>query len=138
MSQYSSSVFSFSGASRATCFLLGLHLVKQGIQALEAALPKPAIVLQPSNGFGERLCLEPPRPPLRIAAPRNQACPFQHLQMLRNRGLSHRERLGQLHNRRFPGRKERQDRPPRWVGKRGECCIEVAGTVHCYSSISPF
>src|SRR6185437_6630722 len=130
MSQYSSSVFSLSGASRTTCFLLRLHLVKQGVQALEAALPELAVAFQPPASIGEWLCLQPPRPPLRVASPRNQACPFQHLEMLRNRGLGHREWFGQLHNRRFAGREARQDRPPRWVGERGECCIEVAGIIH--------
>src|SRR2546422_3479318 len=37
----SSSVFSSSSASSATFFLLGLQLIQEGVEALEAAFPKP-------------------------------------------------------------------------------------------------
>jgi len=70
-------------------FLFGFHLVEQGIQALEAALPKLAIAFQPLIGLPKRLGFEAARPALRVAIVRNQAGAFQHLEVLRDRRLGH-------------------------------------------------
>jgi len=64
-----------------TFFLVGLQLVEQGIEALEAALQRPAVALQPFGGFRERLGLDPAGPPLRVAAARNQAGALQDLEV---------------------------------------------------------
>jgi len=75
-------------------FLFGFHLIEQGIQALEAALPKLAIAFQPLIGLGKRLGFEAARPALRVAIVRNQAGSLQYLEVLRDRRLSHLKRLG--------------------------------------------
>jgi hypothetical protein len=104
--------------------LAGLQLVEQGVEALEPALPEPAVVFEPFGGFRERPCLEPPRPSLRVAAAGDQAGAFQHLEVLRDGGLAHREGLGQLRHRRIAGGKPREDGPPRGVGERRERGVE--------------
>src|SRR5258708_1046453 len=44
-------------------FLQGdLHLVEQGVEALEVALPVPAVALEPFGCLGERPGFEPSRP----------------------------------------------------------------------------
>jgi hypothetical protein len=50
---------------RAFTLLPGLHLVEQGVEALEAAFPEPPVALEPSGGFREWPGFEPSRPPRR-------------------------------------------------------------------------
>src|SRR5512133_1706356 len=52
------------------------------LQALEAGLPEPAVVLQPVHGVPERRRLEPRGPQLGGAAPGDQPGPLQHLEVL--------------------------------------------------------
>src|SRR5260221_2748430 len=113
-----------------TFFLMALQLIEQRIEALEAAFPKPAVPLQPPARFRKRLRLEPAGTALRVAAARNQARALQHLEVLGDRGLTHRERLRQLRHRSLAGREAREDRPARWIGERGERRIETLGRTH--------
>src|SRR2546422_5470345 len=76
------------------CLRFGLELIEQRVEALVVPLPQPAVALQPLGGFPQALGLEAAGPPLRVAAARNQAGPLQDLQVLRDGGLAHRERLG--------------------------------------------
>ena len=46
--------------------------------------------------------------------------------MLGDRGLGHREGLGQLRDRGFPRGQPGQDRPPRGIGERREGGVEPA------------
>src|SRR5215510_11014334 len=52
--------------------LLSLQLGQIRLQAIQALLPEPPIVLQPLGGVLERHRLEPARPPLRLAPARDQ------------------------------------------------------------------
>src|SRR5882757_3307286 len=61
---------------------LALQLAEQRVEALEAHLPELAVTLEPLGGFRERLGFEPARSSLCIAAARDQARPFQHLEVL--------------------------------------------------------
>src|SRR6266849_10086767 len=94
-------------------FLGDLPFVEQSVQALEVALQNSPVALQPFGGLRERLGLEPARPPLRVAPTRNQTGALQHLEMLGDRGLADRKRLGQLRDRRLTRGEPGQDRPPR-------------------------
>src|SRR5438034_11695492 len=76
------------------CLRFGLELVEQRIEAPVVPFPQTAIAFQPLGSFSEPLGLEAARPPLRVAAARNQAGALQHLQVLGDRRLAHRERLG--------------------------------------------
>src|SRR3989442_3347469 len=85
---------------------------------LEAALPEFAIALEPPGRFRERFGLEPARPPLGVAALRDQARTLQHLEVLRDCGLADHERLGQLRHR-CPARGEPgEDRTPCRIWQR--------------------
>src|SRR5207249_10539706 len=62
------------------------------LEAPVVPFPQTAIAFQPLGSFSEPLGLEAARPPLRVAAARNQAGALQHLQVLGDRRLAHRER----------------------------------------------
>src|SRR5882762_6580038 len=126
MFRYSSSVISLSfGVS--TFLLLGLQLLEQRIEAPEGVFPNLAVAFQPLVGFCERPGLELPRPSLRVAAARNEACALQDLQVFGDRRLAHREWSGQLRYRRLAGGEPGQDRPPRGIGERRERRVEPGG-----------
>src|SRR5262249_1310976 len=66
---------------------------------------------------------ETPGPALGVAPAADEARLFQHLEVLRDRGLAHREGLCELGHRRLPGRKTGQNRSPRGIGEGGESGI---------------
>ena len=70
---------------------------------------------------------EPARPPLRLAAARDQASPLQHLEMFGDGRHAHLEWLGQLRNRSFARGQTCQDGPPCRIGEGGEGGAEVIG-----------
>ena len=119
------SPIAFPALSRGVLFLLRLQLVQQGVEALEAPLPELAVALEPVGGLGERLGLEPARPPLRVAAARNQPGALEHLEVLGDRGLAHRERLGELRHRGLARREPGEDRPAGGIGERRERRVEA-------------
>src|SRR5512134_584570 len=81
----------------AMTLLLGFEVFEQGVEALEAAFPVIAVALEPAAGLAHRNRFEPARPPLRVAPARDQAGALEHLEVLRDRGLTHRERFRELH-----------------------------------------
>src|SRR5207245_9014675 len=117
-----------SGVSLRSCS--GFELIEQGIEALEAALPETAVALQPRGGFRERLGLEPAGPSLGVAAVGHQAGSLQHLEVLGDRRLAHREWPGQLRHRRLPRRAPGEDGAPRRIGECREGRIEAMGGLH--------
>jgi hypothetical protein len=92
-----------------------------------------AISLKPISGFGQRLGFDPAGTSLGIAATRDQTGPLKHPQVLRDCRLAHRERLGQLQDGRFAGRKPRKDRSPCWIGERRESYIKSIRLSHLYN-----
>src|SRR5437868_9763578 len=76
-------------------FLLGLQLAQIIVEAIEALLPESAIAVDPIRDFFEADRLEPARPPLRVAAARDQAGALQHLQVLGHGGGGHGKGLRQ-------------------------------------------
>src|SRR5207247_1433691 len=112
------------------CLRFGLELVEQRIEAPVVPFPQTAIAFQPLGSFSEPLGLEAARPPLRVAAARNQAGALQHLQVLGDRRLAHRERLGQLRHRRLTRRQAGEDRPPGGIGEGREDGVEAVCRLH--------
>ena len=76
--------------------LLCLELLQVRIQALVARVPEAAIAFGPLRDPLERRRLEPAGTPLRVAAATDEARALQHPEVLRDRGLAHREWLAQL------------------------------------------
>src|SRR6266480_5993779 len=111
-------------------WFLGFELLEQGIEALVVALPQPPVALQPFGRFPQPLGLEAARPSLRVAAARNQAGALQYLQVLGDRRLAHRERLGQLCHRRLTRRQASQDCPPGGIGEGREDGVETVRCLH--------
>src|SRR5690349_18381380 len=91
--------------------VLGLKLAEVILQPVEPLLPELTIALQPVVDAFQRLRLELAGPPLRLAAARDQAGGFQHLEMLGDRRAADVERLGELRHRGFAKREPRQDGP---------------------------
>src|SRR5881396_2853125 len=112
------------------CWFLGFELLEQGIEALVVTLPQPAVAFQPLGSLPQPLGLEAARPPLGVAAARNQAGALQHLQVLGDRRLAHRERLGQLGHRRLTRRHAGEDRTPRGIGEGREDGVEGVRRLH--------
>src|SRR3954470_4890208 len=79
-------------------------------ESVHPGLPRLLARLHPIHGFVERLGLQPARGPLRLATADDQACALEHLEVARDRGLAHRERLGELVHGRLALGQARQDR----------------------------
>src|SRR5438445_618309 len=97
-----------------------LKLAEVAVEAVEALLPEAPIALDPVGDLPQALGLEPAGPPLRVAAPRDQAGVLEHLEVLRDRGKAHGEGLRELGDGRLAGGQTGEDRPPRGIGDRGE------------------
>src|SRR5205807_1435554 len=70
----------------APLFVLVLKFLQIAFQPIEALVPEAAIVFHPVSDILEGSCLQSARPPLRLAAARNETRSLQHLEMLGNRG----------------------------------------------------
>jgi hypothetical protein len=104
-----------------------LQLLQVNVQAIEALLPKAAIIFEPGVDALERLELDPAGAPLRLAAAHNEARALQHLEMLGDGGKAHVERPGQLGDVGFAQGEPRQYGAPRRVGKGCEGGAEAIG-----------
>src|SRR6201998_996165 len=62
-------------------FFLALKCLQIIVQAVEAFLIEPAVVLHPIGDVLQRARFEPARPPLRVAAARDEARSLQHLEV---------------------------------------------------------
>src|ERR1700736_1939590 len=71
------------------------------VEAFEARLPELAVRADPVREVLEPARFEPARAALCLAPPRDQPGRLQHLQVLRDRGLAHRESSGQLEHARL-------------------------------------
>jgi ABC-type oligopeptide transport system ATPase subunit len=100
------------------------------VELAEARLPVAPVILEPRVGLGERLGFELARPALRVAAARDQARALEHLEVLGDRGLAHRKRLGELVHARFTGREPREDGAARRISERGEGGVQAGGSGH--------
>src|SRR5215470_10769490 len=98
----------------------GLHLAQIVVEAIEALLPKAAIVREPVVDVLQPVRLDPARAPLRFAAARDQAGALQHLEVLGDGGQADVEGLGELGDRGLAEREAGQDRPAGRIGERRE------------------
>ena len=99
------------------------------IQTIEAFRPEPTVVFHPVGDVLERARPEPARPPLRIAAARDQAGALEHSQVLGYGGKTHGEGLGQLGDGDFAGCEAGENGAP---GGIREGCEADAETVGCH------
>src|SRR6185436_7851897 len=76
--------------------LLFLELFEQVVEFQEARFPHLAVALEPVGRLAKRRHDEPARAPLCVATPRDEPCPLQHLDVLRDGRLAHGEWLGEL------------------------------------------
>src|SRR3954453_2628593 len=80
------------------------------IESIHSGLPGALARLHPLHRFVERIGLHPAGAPLRLATADDQPRAFEHLEVTRDRGQAHRERLRQLVDRRLTLGETRQDR----------------------------
>src|SRR5579883_1863428 len=104
-----------------------LNIFEIAVEPVEAAFPEPPVCVEPIGRLFQRRGFEPAGPPLRFAAAADQAGLFEHFQMLRHGWQAHRERGGEVEDRRFAGRKTSQDRPPGRIGQSLEGCAQRVG-----------
>src|ERR1700756_3191525 len=105
--------------------LLFFQVAQVFVQTVEALLPETAVVIEPVGDLLEPRPFETAGTPLRVAAAGDEAGALEHLEVLRDGGEAHRERLGELGNRGYARREARQDGPARRIGERGEGGAEV-------------
>src|SRR5829696_3621006 len=121
------STCSFAAPTGVDSFILLSFPAKVRVQSVHPRLPRLLARLHPLDRLVERLGLHLARPPLRVTAAGDQAGAFQHLQVARNRGQAHRQRLRQLAHGRLALRQAREYRAPSWVGESGEREAELIG-----------
>src|SRR5688572_26202593 len=72
--------------------LLGFQLLQVGVETIEARFPEGAIALGPFGDFLDWSGVDPARPPLGLAAARDQSGTLEHAQVLRDGRHAHVER----------------------------------------------
>jgi hypothetical protein len=87
-------------------------------EAIELALPKPAIGIQPPRGLPQRSRLEPDATHASIAPPLHEMRPLEHAQVLADRRERHGKGPGELADGGVSGGKTREHRP---AGRVREC-----------------
>src|SRR3954470_1392208 len=97
-----------------------LDVAEVGVETFEALLPVPPVEADPIGDVPEWSRPKPARAPLCLPALLDEAGPFQHPQVLRDRGLAHVERLREVLHGCLPCREAGEDRPTRRVGEGGE------------------
>src|SRR5437773_10439327 len=116
---------------------IGLLLLNQILQniveALEALVPEPSVLPHPLGRLLQAPGLEAARPPLRVAALRDQAGALQHFQVFADAGKAEVKRFGQLRDRGLPLGETSQDRPPGGIGEGRKRDAEGIG-LHLYLS----
>src|SRR5690242_9658798 len=83
-------------------FLLLNQILQNFVQALEALVPEAPVFPHPLRSLLEPAALEPARPPLGVAALRDEARALQHFQVFGDAGQAQVERFGQLRDRGLP------------------------------------
>src|SRR3954452_1187742 len=73
-----------------------LDIAEVGVETFEAFLPVPPVEADPIGHVPERSRAKPAWAPLRLPALLDEAGAFQHPQVLRDGGLAHVERLGEV------------------------------------------
>src|ERR671923_2247641 len=111
---------SWSAVTGVESLISSSFLAQVRIEPIHAGFPGPLARLHPRQRVVERLGLQPARAPLRVAAADDQPRTLEHLEMARDRGQAHRERLRQLVDRRLALGEASQDRAARRIGEGGE------------------
>src|SRR5437773_5993753 len=122
----------FATRFTAISLLLRFELPQVGIEAIETLFPDRAVALGPRGDFLERSRLEPAGPPLGLASTRDQARPFEHPQMLRDRGQTDLERSGQLGDRALPRDESRENRAAGGIRQGRERRAQLVWVIWCH------
>src|SRR4249919_1046531 len=96
--------------------LLILYVAEVGVESFEALLPVAPVVLHPVGDVPQRSRPQPSRSPLGLPSLLDEPRPFQHPQVLGDRGLTHLERGRQVLDRSLTRREAGQDGPTSRVG----------------------
>ena len=111
--------------------LVGLDLAEVVVQAFEALFPMAAVLVHPVRDVAQRARPQPARSPLRLATLLDETGPLEHPQVLRDRGLAHVERGGQLLDRGLA--LARRARIARRVGSARAANVVLSWSVGCMS-----
>ena len=101
------------------------------MQSVEAPFPELAVARDPVGRFAHGCRHEAAVVNASVPVAREQARPFEHLQVLRDRGQRHHKRPRELAHGRLGRLGEAgEDRPPRRIRQGSEGCVERAGIVN--------
>src|SRR5579885_228333 len=103
---------------------LCLDLAQVLVETIEAFLPETPILLDPISRVLERRRFQPARSPLGLPPPADQPRSLEHLEMFRDGGKAHVERLRQFGDRKLAHREAGEDRPSGGIGQRRESGAE--------------
>jgi hypothetical protein len=109
--------------------LFGLQLVKQSVQTLEALLPEPAVLLEPSVCVTERLSFDPAQMRAPHNAPAYKSGTLKDPNVLRGRWKRHPQGRSQLAQIPVATRQASQHRPPCGVRQRVKDTIQGWRTI---------
>ena len=96
------------------------------MQSVESVFPEGALPGNPVRGRDERPRIQPAVVDAALASPLEQSSLLQDLQVLRDRGERHLERLREVRDARLSESEPREDGAPGRVRERGEGPIERA------------
>src|SRR5713226_3315131 len=129
----SGSVHSFHtrsrGASKTRVIVIPSAILQTLVEAVEASLPEPTVLLEPVDRLLQRRPLQARGPKLRRAAAPDQSGVLEDLEVLGDRLDADRERLCELVHRGLTLREALQDRTPRRIG---EGCEGAGELVDCH------
>ena len=95
---------------------LFLHLAEIIVEAVEAAFPIGAIMLDPRGDLLQRRGLDFAGAPLRVAGTGDETAPLENLEVLRDGGAADVQRADEFLHRSLAARKAREDRAARGIG----------------------
>ncbi|HXN53562.1 MAG TPA: hypothetical protein VN943_16640 [Candidatus Acidoferrum sp.] len=101
-------------------FLFGLHLVEQGVQALEVALPKTPVPLQPDLKLVERRGPQGINAALSVHANVHQSGIAEHPQMFGDLRLAETQPIDHVSDRSWPVKQQFHDLKAVRLGQRSE------------------
>src|SRR6266702_2651474 len=99
---------------------LRVQLVQITVEPIQVLLPVLLVIVDPTRGVLQPLCLQSAGPPLRFPPAHDQSGALQHFQMLGYGRQAHVERPRKLADRNLPGSDARENRPARGIGEGRE------------------
>ena len=106
----------------------GLQRREERVEPAMALVPERLVAGEPLRRVAQALPFQVAEPGSRPATARNEPCPLEHLEVLRDRRLRHRERGRKLGDRQVAGRQAGKDGAASRVGEGAEAYLKAEPT----------